>query len=68
MASTTAPRETTITQRAPCTQQERLDRTVFALDAADFLRFTELLEAPLDERAALTRLLSRRATWEPADR
>ena len=49
-------------------QQMLLDRTVFALDAAGFQRFTELLDAPLDNREALARLLNRRAAWEPADK
>lgn len=55
---------------AACEKAQRvlLDRTVFALDTAGFQRFTELLDAPLDERTALTRLLSRRAAWEPADK
>ncbi|TDR81525.1 DUF1778 domain-containing protein [Paludibacterium purpuratum] len=49
-------------------QQMLLDRTVFALDAAGFQRFAELLDAPLENREALTRLLNRRAAWEPADK
>ncbi|MBV8048388.1 MAG: DUF1778 domain-containing protein [Paludibacterium sp.] len=48
-------------------QQMLLDRTVFALDAAGFQRFSELLDAPLDNREALTRLLNRRAAWDEAD-
>lgn len=47
-------------------QQLLLDRTVFALDAAGFQRFAELLDAPLENREALARLLARRAAWEPA--
>lgn len=49
-------------------QQMLLDRTVFALDADGFQRFTELLDAPLDNREKLARLLNRRTAWEPADK
>ena len=48
-------------------QQMLLDRTIFALDAAGFQRFSELLDAPLDKQEALTRLLNRRSAWEQAD-
>lgn len=47
-------------------QQVLLDRTVFAPDAEGFQRFTDLLDAPLDNREVLARLLSRRTAWEKA--
>jgi uncharacterized protein (DUF1778 family) len=47
-------------------QQVLLDRTVFALDATGFERFTALLDAPLDNQEALARLLNRRTAWEAA--
>jgi uncharacterized protein (DUF1778 family) len=45
-------------------QQILLDRTVFALDARRFNRFVELLDAPVESRQALKRLLGKRAPWE----
>lgn len=55
---------------ASCEKAQRilLDRTRFALDAAGFQRFAEVLDAPLENREALARLLNRRAAWEPADK
>lgn len=47
-------------------QQVLLDRTVFALDEAGFQRFTDILDAPLENQEALTKLLRRRTAWEPA--
>lgn len=49
-------------------QQVLLDRTVFALDEAGFQRFTALLDAPVENSEALSRLLSRRSPWEPTER
>ncbi len=55
---------------ASCEKAQRvlLDRTLFALDAAGFQRFAEVLDAPLENREALARLLNRRAAWESADK
>lgn len=55
---------------ASCEKAQRvlLDRTLFALDATGFQRFAEVLDAPLENREALARLLNRRAAWEPADK
>lgn len=55
---------------ASCEKAQRvlLDRTLFALDAAGFQRFAEVLDAPLENREALARLLNRRAAWEPVDK
>lgn len=48
-------------------QQVLLDRTTFALDAATFARFAEILDAPLPTRA-VKRLLARRAPWKRRSR
>lgn len=45
-------------------QEVLLDRTVFALDAKRFARFTRILSAPVKSNAALNRLLSKRPPWE----
>lgn len=45
-------------------QQVLLEQTVFALDAARFKRFQTLLDAPVEQGAALRKLLRRRAPWE----
>ncbi len=45
-------------------QQVLLDRTLFVLEAERFGRFKKLLDAPLKGRAAVARLLRRRAPWE----
>lgn len=45
-------------------QQVLLDRTVFALDADRFAKFTRMLEAPLAEAKAVRKLLRRKAPWE----
>lgn len=41
-----------------------LDRTFFALDDEAFMRFTALLNAPVEANPALDRLLARRPLWE----
>lgn len=41
-----------------------LDRTFFALDDEAFMRFTALLDAPVEVNPALDRLLARRPLWE----
>ena len=43
-----------------------LDRTMFALDAAQFQRVTDMLDAPLahSQKVAIVRLLARKAPWE----
>ncbi|MFZ6773750.1 DUF1778 domain-containing protein [Undibacterium sp. SXout7W] len=55
---------------ASCEKAQRLllDRTLFALNETGFKRFAEVLDAPLENREVLARLLSRRAAWEPADK
>lgn len=45
-------------------QQVLLDQTVFALDAARFKRFQELLDAPVERGTAMRKLLRRQAPWE----
>ena len=40
------------------------DQTQFALDRATLRRFTELLDAPLQDNAAIRRLLATPAPWE----
>lgn len=40
------------------------DQTRFALDAEQLQRFNALLDSPLEENAALRRLLSTPAPWE----
>jgi uncharacterized protein (DUF1778 family) len=45
-------------------QQVLLEQTVFALDAARFKRIQTLLDAPVEEGAALRKLLRRRVPWE----
>ncbi|GAB2576637.1 DUF1778 domain-containing protein [Dyella jejuensis] len=45
-------------------RQVLLDQTVFALDAARFKRFQALLDAPVEQGAALRKLLRRQAPWE----
>lgn len=44
--------------------QVLLDQTVFALDTARFKRFQALLDAPVEQGAALRKLLRRQAPWE----
>ena len=41
-----------------------LDRTFFALDDEAFIRFTAMLDAPVEANPALDRLLARRPLWE----
>jgi len=41
-----------------------LDRTSFALTGAQFQRFKEMLDAPLQNPRGVARLLSHRAPWE----
>ncbi len=45
-------------------QQVLLDRTLFVLDAKRHRQFIEALDAPLKNRKALTKLLSRKTLWE----
>lgn len=45
-------------------QQVLLERTVFALDSKRFRRFVEVLDAPLHDQQARSRLLGKRAPWE----
>ena len=45
-------------------QQVLLDRTVFALDAKNFDRFSKLLDAPVKTGKVLSRLLAKRSSWE----
>ena len=45
-------------------QQVLLDQIVFALDATRFKRFQALLDAPVEQGAALRKLLRRRVPWE----
>ncbi|WP_431637037.1 DUF1778 domain-containing protein [Dyella sp. KULCS107] len=45
-------------------QQVLLEQTVVAPDAARFKRFRALLDAPVEQGAALRKLLCRRVPWE----
>lgn len=45
-------------------QQLLLEQTVFALYTARFKRFQALLDAPVEQGAALRKLLRRRVPWE----
>jgi uncharacterized protein (DUF1778 family) len=45
-------------------QQVLLEQTVFALDSERFQRFQSILDAPVENGAALRKLLQRQAPWE----
>lgn len=45
-------------------QQVLLEQTVFALDDARFKCFQAILDAPVEQGAALRKLLARKAPWE----
>lgn len=51
---------------AACEKAEQvlLDKTFFALDPAHFRRFSEILDAPVQNRERLARLLATRAPWD----
>jgi uncharacterized protein (DUF1778 family) len=42
-----------------------LDQVFFTLNAQDFQRFRELLDAPLAANPGLERLLATKAAWDP---
>lgn len=45
-------------------QQVLLDQTLFSLDVDRFERFQALLDAPVEQGAALRKLMDRQAPWE----